>query len=104
MGRRPRTGRPPPEVRLQLAQEGQLSLSDPISKYVRGVPNGDDITIAELLDMRSGLYNYTDAPELSASLDRAPTRVWTPDELLAIAFTRPPNFPPGVAYQYNNTN
>jgi D-alanyl-D-alanine carboxypeptidase len=91
-------------VIVQLAQEGKLSLGDPISKYVSGVPNGDNITIAELLEMRSGLYNYTDAPELSASLDRAPTKVWTPDELLAIAFARPPNSPPGTAYQYNNTN
>ena len=91
-------------VIVQLAQEGKLSLGDPISKYVPGVPNGDNITIAELLDMRSGLYNYTDAPEISASLDRDPTRVWTPDELLAIAFARPPNFPPDTAYQYNNTN
>src|SRR5262245_1939654 len=54
--------------------------------------------------MRSGLYNYTDAPELSASLDRDPTRVWTPQEVLAIAFKRSPRFSPGTAYQYNNTN
>ena len=91
-------------VIVQLAQEGKLSLDDPVSKYVPGVPNGDNITIAELLKMRSGLYNYTDAPELSASLDRDPTKVWTPQELLAIAFTRPPNFPPGTAYDYYNTN
>jgi CubicO group peptidase (beta-lactamase class C family) len=36
-------------VILQLAQEGKLRLSDPVSKYVPGVPNGDDITIALLL-------------------------------------------------------
>src|ERR1700720_4528374 len=56
-------------VIVQLAQEGRLSLSDPVSKYVRNVPNGDNITIAELLDMRSGLYNYTNASEVSASVD-----------------------------------
>jgi D-alanyl-D-alanine carboxypeptidase len=44
-------------VILQLAQEGKLSLGDSVSKYVRGVPNGDNITIAELLEIRSGLYN-----------------------------------------------
>ena len=91
-------------VIMQLAQENKLSLTDPISKYLPGVPNGDSITIAELLEMRSGLYNYTNAPEFSATLDRDPTKVWTPDELLAIAFKRPPNFPPGTAYEYNNTN
>jgi D-alanyl-D-alanine carboxypeptidase len=86
-------------VVMQLAQEGKLNLGEPISKYVPGVPNGDNITIAELLEMRSGLYNYTDAPELSACLDRDPAKVWTPDEVLAIAFKRPPNFPPGTTYQ-----
>src|SRR5262245_1168202 len=91
---------------LQLAQDGngKLGLSDPVSKYVSGVPNGDNITIAQLLEMRSGLYNYTNAPELSASIDRDPTKVWTPAELLAIAFAHPPNFPPGAEYAYNNTN
>ena len=91
-------------VVMQLAQEGKLNLGEPISKDVPGVPNGDNITIAELLEMRSGLYNYTDAPELSACLDRDPAKVWTPDEVLAIVFKRPPNFPPGTTYQYNNTN
>ena len=79
-------------------------LDDPVSKYVPGVPNGDDITIAELLKMRSGLYNYTDAPELAASLDHDPTKAWTPAEVLAIAFKHPPLFPPGQAYDYCNTN
>jgi D-alanyl-D-alanine carboxypeptidase len=91
-------------VIVQLAQEGKLSLDDPVSKYVPSVPNGDNITIDQLLTMRSGLYNYTDAPELAATVDRDPTKVWTTEELLAIAFARPPNFPPGTAYEYNNTN
>jgi D-alanyl-D-alanine carboxypeptidase len=91
-------------VIVQLAQEDKLSLSDPVSKYVSGVPNGGNITIAELLEMRSGLYNYTDAAELSAQIDSEPSKVWTSDELLAIAFKRPSNAPPGTAYEYNNTN
>ncbi|MGH3641856.1 MAG: serine hydrolase domain-containing protein [Mycobacterium sp.] len=91
-------------VLMQLAQEDTLRLDDPVSQYVPGVPNGDHISIAELLGMRSGLYNYTNAPALSASLDRDPTRVWSAADVLAIAFARPPNFPPGTAYEYNNTN
>jgi D-alanyl-D-alanine carboxypeptidase len=91
-------------VTMQLAQESKLSLDDRVSKYLPGVPNGDNITIAELLEMRSGLYNYTNAPEVSASLDRDPTKVWSPAELLAIAFAHPPNFPPGTAFEYSNTN
>ena len=91
-------------VIVLLAQEGKLRLDDPVSKYVRGVPNGDDITISELLKMRSGLPSYTAAPELTESLDHDPTRVWTPEELLAIAFKGTPLFAPGTEFNYCNTN
>jgi len=87
-----------------LAQEGKLRFDDPVSKYVSGVPNGDNITISELLKMRSGLFNYTSAPELAESLDHDPARVWTTEELLAIAFKHPPVFAPGTKYDYCNTN
>jgi D-alanyl-D-alanine carboxypeptidase len=91
-------------VIMQLAQENKLRLDDPVSKYVPGVPNGDNIPIAELLEMRSGLYNYTNDPIISATIDTDPAKVWTPAELLAIAFAHPPNFSPGTEYEYNNTN
>ena len=91
-------------VILQMAQEGKLNLGDPVSKYVPGVPNGDTITIAELLEMRSGLYSFTDDPELTESLDHDPTRVWTPQEILDMAFAHPPNAPPDTVFEYSNTN
>jgi D-alanyl-D-alanine carboxypeptidase len=91
-------------VIVQLAQAGKLKFGDPVSTYVAGVPNGNNITIAELLDMRSGLYNYLNAPVLSKSADNDPTRVWTPAELLSIAFAKPPNFAPNADYEYSNTN
>src|SRR5512132_4245052 len=91
-------------VIVQLAQEGKLSLDDPVSKYVPGVPNGDNITITELLNMRSGLYTYDDDPEFWAILDRDPTRVWSPAEVLAIAFKPPPYLPPGTGFHSSNAN
>lgn len=87
-----------------LVQDGKLRFDDPVSAYVPGVPGGENITIAQLLTMRSGLYNYTNAPELSATLDADPTKAWTPQEVLDLAFAHPPNFPPGTEYEYNNTN
>ena len=91
-------------VIVLLAQEEKLSLDDPVSKYVPDVPNGDRISITDLLKMRSGLYNYTNDPIISETIDTDPARVWTPAELLAIAFAHQPNFPPGKQYDYNNTN
>src|SRR5439155_525286 len=91
-------------VIVLLAQEGKLSLDDPVWKYVPGVPDGDKITITELLKMRSGLYSYDDDPEFWAILDRDPTKVWSPAEVLAIAFKHPPYFPTGTAFHYSNAN
>jgi D-alanyl-D-alanine carboxypeptidase len=91
-------------VIVLLAEEGKLRFDDPVSKYVAGVPDGDAITVSELLKMRSGLYNYTSAPELAASLDHDPNRAWTPQEALAMAFKRPPLFAPGAEFDYCNTN
>jgi D-alanyl-D-alanine carboxypeptidase len=45
---------------LMLADQGKLGLDDPISRYVGGVPGGDQITLRQLAEMRSGLYNYAD--------------------------------------------
>ena len=87
-----------------LVQDGKLKFTDPVSNYVPDVPNGANITVAELLTMRSGLYNYTNAPEFSAELDANLAKAWTPQEVLAIAFAHPPNAPPNTAYEYNNTN
>lgn len=89
---------------MLLAQDGKLRLSDPVSKYVADVPNGAHITVAELLRMRSGLYNYTQAPELAAALDADPGKAYTPRDVLDIAFRRPPNFAPDTDYEYSNTN
>jgi D-alanyl-D-alanine carboxypeptidase len=91
-------------VTLLLAQEGKLQLTDPVSRYVPGVPNGENITVAQLLTMRSGLYGYTNDPGFADTLDADPAKVWTPQEVLDIAFRYPPLFPPGADYDYSNTN
>ncbi len=87
-----------------LAQDGKLKFSDPVSAYVPNVPNGENITIAELLKMRSGLFNYTADPALSAASDADPKKAWTPQEVLDIAFRHPAQFAPDTSYEYNNTN
>jgi len=55
---------------LQLVDHGQMGLDDPISKYLPGVvPNGDNITIRELAEMRSGIYSYTNTIILGLALE-----------------------------------
>lgn len=89
---------------LQLIQEGRLQLQDPVATYRPDVPNGEHITIEQLLNMRSGLFNYSETRELNQTLDAQPLKVWQPEELLALAFANTPYFPPGQGFHYSNTN
>ncbi|MEN2738905.1 serine hydrolase domain-containing protein [Microbacterium sp. X-17] len=91
-------------VILQLAEEGKLKLDDPVSRFRSDVPNGENITIRMLLDMRSGLYNYTEDPGLAAAMDANPQRVWAPAELIKVGLSQPPYFAPDQGYHYSNTN
>ena len=89
---------------LQLVDEGLIGLDDPVSKYRPDVPNGDNITITMLLNMRSGLANYTPDPMVNEQMDNNPGRVWDPEELIAIGLALPPEFPPDQGWYYSNTN
>ena len=86
---------------LQLVDQGQVNLDDPISKYVPGVPNGDAVTLRQLAGMRSGLFDYSDVTQ-AAMPD--PKRQHTPQDLLGIIVQHPPEFPADTKFDYNNTN
>lgn len=89
---------------LELVDDGKVGLGDPISKYIKGVPNGHHIAVRDLLDMRSGLFSYSADDAFVKALLTDPKRPFTPKELLAYAFTHPVQFKPGAKFQYSNTN
>ncbi|MGW7448652.1 serine hydrolase domain-containing protein [Kitasatospora sp. NPDC054795] len=89
---------------LRLVDQGKLGLDDPISKYVPTVPGGDGITLRQLGEMRSGLFNYTLDSDFQQVFFNDPNRPFTPDQLLAYAFKHPANFAPGAQFEYSNTN
>jgi D-alanyl-D-alanine carboxypeptidase len=87
---------------LRLAQEGRLSLEDPISRYVPGVPAGDSITLRQLANMTSGLPDNFANPEFSFEYLTGET--FTPGRLVELGLALPPLFPPGTGWSYSNTN
>lgn len=89
---------------LQLVDEGKVGLEDPIGKYIPGVPNGENITVRELGEMRSGLVSYTANEEWAKQFLANPLRPWAPPELLSYSFNQPPLFPPDGTFNYSNTN
>src|SRR5687768_9979255 len=48
---------------LQLVEHSKLLLTDPVSKFVPGIENGDNIEIKHLLSHTSGIKGSTSLPE-----------------------------------------
>ncbi len=81
---------------LKLAEEGSLSLSDPISDYLDGVPaDKSAITIDELLTMRAGFHEYHDDTGDHQAMGR--------DEALARILRQQLRFEPGTEEAYSNS-
>ncbi|MFQ5769492.1 MAG: serine hydrolase domain-containing protein [bacterium] len=89
---------------LNLAEEGRLSLDDSLHQWLPSYPNIDStITIRQLLNHTSGIYNIVNNPAWLDSIFTNPTRYWTPEEVL-LTFVKEPSFPPGSDWEYSNTN
>ncbi|MBV9972653.1 MAG: beta-lactamase family protein, partial [Candidatus Eremiobacteraeota bacterium] len=90
---------------LQLADEGKLQLDDPISRFTIGVtvPNGNHITIRELCEMRSGLFEAFDSPQFE-KMHLTPQMKFNARTTIGWATKQKPYFAPGKAYKYSNTN
>jgi len=95
-------------VVLQLVAEGWLRLDDPVEAWLPGVvPDGDRITVRDLLNHTSGLYDYRltlPKPPSQEFLDLR-WRTWTATEQVQRAVAHPPTHePPGSTFEYSNTN
>lgn len=88
---------------LQLAEEGLLSLDDPIGDYVPGLANGA-ATLRQLGNMTAGFADYSRDPDFIATVTADPLRVWSPSELVARAEAKGPSFAPGTSWEYSNTH
>jgi len=89
---------------LQLVDEGKVGLDDPISKYLDGITDGDQITLRQLAGMRSGLPEYSSTEAFLAAYLADPQAPLTPEQLLGYVSGQPLNSTPGTQFEYSNTN
>jgi D-alanyl-D-alanine carboxypeptidase len=108
-------------VIIQLAEEGILSLDDPLSRWLPEVaeqlPNGDLITLRHLLTHTSGIFNVVEHEAYYADLFAA-VKIDQEAEIASLACVqRDPHdtlsryvygkdalFEPGAQWHYSNTN
>ena len=69
------------DVLYSVAADGTVKLDDPISNYVAGVPDLENVTLKNLCDGSSGLG--TSSTVLAPTWLSNPTRIWEPLELAA---------------------
>jgi len=85
---------------LQLEEQGRLSVSDPVARFVPDFPNGDRIKLEHLLTHTSGIPNVNDLPDYD-TFARTPHTI---EQLVAKFSGLTLDFQPGSNYHYSNSN
>jgi len=85
---------------LQLQEKNLLSVQDKLSKYISDYPDGDSITIENLLTHTSGIFNYTNDESFMQTKASEPI---TLEHLIGLFKNKPLDFKPGKKYNYSNS-
>jgi D-alanyl-D-alanine carboxypeptidase len=85
---------------LKLVEAGKVSLDDPLTKYVPGFPDGEHITVLELLNHTSGVKNYT---SIAAWREGAIDKDLGTAQVIDIFEHVRADFAPGSDWSYSNS-
>ena len=85
---------------LMLAEEGKLSLDDPVGRFVPDLTRANEVTIRELLSHTSGYQDYWPQDYVPPFM----VQPITAQKILDIWAKKPLDFDPGTKWQYSNTN
>ena len=95
---------------LQLETQGKLNINDAIDKYIdfskhpTWPQEWQNVTIKQLLNMTSGIDNYTEDKNFIAEVTQNPDLHFTATQLINIAAKHPDYFAPGKSWYYSNTD
>jgi CubicO group peptidase (beta-lactamase class C family) len=84
---------------LLLAEQGKLSLDDPLAKWFPELRAAAAVTLRQLLTHTSGIRDYWPQDFLTPEM----TRPTTPAAIIDEWAQRPLDFEPGTDWQYSNT-
>ena len=90
---------------LQLEKEGKLRLGDTLKTWLPQYNKWSAISMTQLLNMTSGIPNYTESSLLNSQVYYNTSRIWRNQELIDFAYP-PATFSPPLrsGYFYSNTN
>ena len=84
---------------MKAVEENKLNLSDRLSLFYPEIKNAEKITIEQLLNHRSGIYNITDLPDYLSWNQNAMTN----QEMVAKIKSSGTDFEPGTKFSYSNS-
>lgn len=85
---------------FQLVEEKQLKLETKLSEFFPKIKNAGKITIANMLNHKSGIYNFTDDPKFAAYNTKLQNR----KDMVTRLESYEPAFEPGEKAEYSNSN
>ncbi|MBV9579432.1 MAG: beta-lactamase family protein [Chloroflexi bacterium] len=89
---------------LQYVDEGRVSLDDTIDHWEPMLPEANQVTLKMLANQTSGYPDFETDPDWTAAFNADPSHIFTFDERIKYAFSRPVQFAPGTNWSYSHTN
>ena len=85
---------------LMLAEDGKLTLDDPVARWLPELTRAKDVTVRQILTMTSGYQDFWPEDYVMPPM-LLPTDA---QKILAAWAMKPLDFEPGTKWQYSNTN
>jgi CubicO group peptidase (beta-lactamase class C family) len=89
---------------MRFVDEHEVGLDDTIDRWMPDLPGADEVTLRMLANHTSGYPDYETDPAWVAAEQADPFHIWTFQERLPYAFSRPVLFAPGTNWAYAHTN
>jgi CubicO group peptidase (beta-lactamase class C family) len=89
---------------LQFVDEHKVGLDDTIDRWMPDLPEAGKVTLKMLANQTSGYPDYETDPAWVAAEQADPFHIWTFQERLTYAFSRPVLFAPGANWAYAHSN
>jgi CubicO group peptidase (beta-lactamase class C family) len=89
---------------MEFVDEHKVTLDDTIERWMPKLPEANKVTLKMLTNQTSGYPDFETDPKWLAAWTADPFHIWTFEERLNYAFSRPVQFAPGTNWSYAHTN
>jgi CubicO group peptidase (beta-lactamase class C family) len=89
---------------MEFVDERKVKLDDTIDHWTPTLPEANKLTLKMLANQTSGYPDYETDPKWLAAFIADPFHIWTFEERMKYAFSRPVQFAPGTNWSYSHTN